>query len=714
MKLRSLLYFIVLFGVGGCASRSSTNVPPVSSTEQQAAAVTVAWTKDATIDDVAVPLLGSPYKVTLVQAKHSSLVKGKYRYVTVSFNVWNRDCSTCDDNSERPKNLSLLATSSSQSLARTAFRNFRNATGTVLSTQLANPIARALQPTHGMHVVAGSIVVDDAQSSFQAYDQNHVDRLLGKITLEDNARLLPYGFRLLASNKAAYLGKVYLAFKVPARYQLGSFDMQLVALQEGQARVTESLEEQGKGTAHARASKESAALTVLGTSPTQGNERLCVVALSHGSQPWYLVNEVTHCRAVSLSRLTVDTLRDEYDGDFSAKDLSLREAITEAPAGATIVFAPALKEKEILLQQSLGPISVDKSLVIDASAIGGITLKGTATNTLKGTQIFHLRKGKITMKALTLIDGYSDGKIDIHGQLQEFAGAIHVGAEAELELENCTLANNYSLGEGGALHNEGNVTIMGSRFFTNKSKDSGGAIVNAAMLHIESSYFYGNETARHGGAIYMHGNSETTIKNTIFAVNTALHGGAISYQQGKLKLHYNTIAYNQAHRHGAALYVATKNLNVGQSLGKLEFYGNIIAKNTFSAVNEEVDVHFEGTIQKPEKHLIGDHNLLGWVDNRNYLQPNKERGIYLNNIVGVTRRIEPRLVVLFNNAKKPKQSSSFALQPLSPALDIVEAKQSLCGTSVKKDIKGHERPLNRKCDMGAHEITSITKEVASF
>ena len=78
----------------------------------------------------------------------------------------------------------------------------------------------------------------------------------------------------------------------------------------------------------------------------------------------------------SQGNLVVSTLEDENDGNFSAGDLSLREAIANAEAGATITFDPSLSGGTILLDGE--ELSIDKSLTIDAASANGITINGNS------------------------------------------------------------------------------------------------------------------------------------------------------------------------------------------------------------------------------------------------------------------------------------------------------------------------------------------------
>lgn len=138
---------------------------------------------------------------------------------------------------------------------------------------------------------------------------------------------------------------------------------------------------------------------------------------------------------------------------------------------------------------------------------------------------------------------------------EDGAGAIFVGAEAVLDIENTKFDSNTSVLGGGAIstrnHTANNsaakLDIVNSTFTGNIAETNGGAIENyfygsdnnSGFVTVKDSTFTGN-TAKNGGAIYNHGeldrnNHAATMKveNSTFANNTALEkGGAIANMKG--------------------------------------------------------------------------------------------------------------------------------------------------------------------------------------
>jgi hypothetical protein len=79
--------------------------------------------------------------------------------------------------------------------------------------------------------------------------------------------------------------------------------------------------------------------------------------------------------------ITVNVGFDENDHFITDGDVSLRDAIENAPAGDTINFAPSLNGAKIDLDGALGEIAFAKSLTIDASMLpNGITIDASGND----------------------------------------------------------------------------------------------------------------------------------------------------------------------------------------------------------------------------------------------------------------------------------------------------------------------------------------------
>jgi 6-phosphogluconolactonase (cycloisomerase 2 family) len=112
-------------------------------------------------------------------------------------------------------------------------------------------------------------------------------------------------------------------------------------------------------------------------------------------------------------------------------------------------------------------------------------------------------------------------------------------------LFNGNIAGNSShSGEGGAIANQGELSIAKSTFLANSIPlGGGGAVDNSSPGHlsIANSTFNGNSVHNLGGALYLLVDSSTVIRSSTFSANTAAGGDAIYAYAGSNVTIGNTI-----------------------------------------------------------------------------------------------------------------------------------------------------------------------------
>ncbi|MHC4878149.1 MAG: beta strand repeat-containing protein [Planctomycetota bacterium] len=172
----------------------------------------------------------------------------------------------------------------------------------------------------------------------------------------------------------------------------------------------------------------------------------------------------------SPDQFVVDTVDDESDGDHSAGDLSLREAIELTrgnPDTQDVVFSPSIFGQTITLNGS--PLEISDAIAIT---------------------------------------GPGDDQVIINADGQSRAFTVHSGVTAEIS----------------------GLTITGGALYTAEAglpedSTSGGAILNHGTLTVDQSVFRDNQ-ANHGGAIFNSG--DLTVTASTFEDNLAINGGAIN------------------------------------------------------------------------------------------------------------------------------------------------------------------------------------------
>jgi len=251
--------------------------------------------------------------------------------------------------------------------------------------------------------------------------------------------------------------------------------------------------------------------------------------------------------------LIVTTSEDVDDGDYSFHDLSLREAIALAadvnhPGEDTIVFAKWVDEIDLGGTQ----LVVNSDIHIVGPGADKLSIDANGSS-----RVFSINSGiTATISGMTITGGH-------------LTGANHGGAiynNGALTINAAMVTGNDSAVYGGAVytHSTGKLRVVDSTFTLNAAGSTGGAIFSNSNLTdalvIERSAFYDNE-ADSGGAILLDGSDAevgtATISNSTFSDNRALTGGggAIKNSSGAppLTIVNSTIAYNTSYSGGGGI-----------------------------------------------------------------------------------------------------------------------------------------------------------------
>lgn len=216
--------------------------------------------------------------------------------------------------------------------------------------------------------------------------------------------------------------------------------------------------------------------------------------------------------------------------------------------------------KEICLEEniSFGAYETDYyeggvELDIDNMVIDG---KGHVIDAQRKARIFYCTGKNITLKNIRFKNGHSYKNYD--NPFNSWGGAIKINGNASLNLENCSLINNSSEENGGAIYNHGKLSITESTLQENntQAKDGkGGGIYNAGTLIIRESELRENNTQSEfdgGGAI--HNEGMLSITDSTLHKNTAQgeygKGGAIQ-NEGELNITRSLLSENTSNTGGA-------------------------------------------------------------------------------------------------------------------------------------------------------------------
>jgi len=153
--------------------------------------------------------------------------------------------------------------------------------------------------------------------------------------------------------------------------------------------------------------------------------------------------------------------------------------------------------------------------------------------------------GNLTLNDLTLTKGIS---------LAADGGAILVTQSSTLTLNRCTLSDNEAAGDSGGRNGSGGAItitptataiINSSTISGNRANEEGGAIFNQGLLTVTNSTIDGNTANFDGGGIFNVGT--LTISNSTISGNiSTLRGGGIAVSNGTAEIINCTITENDS------------------------------------------------------------------------------------------------------------------------------------------------------------------------
>ena len=288
--------------------------------------------------------------------------------------------------------------------------------------------------------------------------------------------------------------------------------------------------------------------------------------------PFVRVNGAIDIGAFEVQSLAmvVDTLADESDGNYSAGDLSLREALQLANglAGAdTVSFAAGLAGGTINLNAGLGQIVISDSVTVMGLGANQLTI-----NAGGASRVLQITSGTVNVNGLTLTGGNADRG---GGLRSELAATTTLTAMA-IEGNTATSATDA----GGGIWSSGNLTITGSTISNNTAPNGrGGGIHATGFTTIESSTISDNSAGSHGGGLYHAGISPgipllsaVILRSTISGNTVGGSGGGVYKVAGGATIIGSVISGNTAVGSGQEIY--RHMINTGLTLNAFNLIGD--------------------------------------------------------------------------------------------------------------------------------------------
>ncbi len=253
------------------------------------------------------------------------------------------------------------------------------------------------------------------------------------------------------------------------------------------------------------------------------------------------------------STITVTSLADSGSG-------TLRTAITQADQDTTpdtINFDPSVVGT-ITLESALPDLA--GNITLDGPGASLLTVARSGATGTPDFRIFTIASGAVaTIEGLTASGGQVISP-DVGGGIEN-SGTLTV-MNAEISGNSAGFLHNADFstgGIGGGISNSGTLTLTDSTLNSNLATSIGGAIDNESTgtMTLAGCTFNGNEASVYatlglntfGGAIYNEG--AVTLADTTFAGNSAASGGGGIYNKGTMTGTGATFTYNSGNSGGA-------------------------------------------------------------------------------------------------------------------------------------------------------------------
>ncbi len=366
--------------------------------------------------------------------------------------------------------------------------------------------------------------------------------------------------------------------------------------------------------------------------------------------------------------LVVSTLEDENDGDFSAGDLSLREAIALASVsdGAdTITFDASLSGGTIYFNESLS-----RDLIIsDSVTINGL---GQDNLTLDGGFIFKLPE--------------FDAELNLDGL--NMTGAT-IDSFGDLTLTDITISQsspNNGSSDNSSIISRGSLNLRSSSIVDSDGGDDLGILIESGTANIENSTIANHEGVLGGSGVLILTSETVNISNsTIANNNNRFVGGVANAGGGDVNIANSTIANNNG---------GLGNGGIQNSSGTVTVTSTILADNKGAGIG---DVAGDG------EYISGGNNLIsngddadGFVDgvNGDIVGTNGDDPAIPDN----DGLIDPQLGELQDNGGA---TQTLALLDSSPAIDAGSNPNNL---TTDQRGEGFDRTVGNATDIGAFEL----------
>lgn len=322
-----------------------------------------------------------------------------------------------------------------------------------------------------------------------------------------------------------------------------------------------------------------------------------------------------------------------------------------------------------------------------------------------------------------------------HGSDASGHGGGAILNDGGVSLTNSTVVDNSSYTSGGAIYNnDGTVTLGESTVSDNTAGGTGGAVVNYGTMIVANSSVSGNSTSGDYGAGIANsggdGDGLLTVTNSTISGNTnsgGSAGGIFNGGGGTVNLVNSTVSDNVSNISGGGIYdqadvqgsVTLTNSTVsGNSApygggiyneSKTTLMNSTVAANTATVSGGGGGIWSDGSVVLTSS-IVAENSSKDCESGTTI----SDDGYNLDSdgtcqLSASTDKpdTDPQLGPLQTNGGL---TTTMALESTSPAIDAIPPGTNGCGTSITTDQRGVLRPQGSGCDIGAYEYGDVAMQ----
>lgn len=196
--------------------------------------------------------------------------------------------------------------------------------------------------------------------------------------------------------------------------------------------------------------------------------------------------------------------------------MTLRQAISMAGSGDTIVFASNISEVNIIY----GTLNISKDLTISGNS--GVVVKRSSSSTTQDMTVFTITGSDVSLRQLTIENG----------NIMNGTGGAVLADRANVTFESCTLQRNRA-DYGGAIYaaNGSNINLFSTRIYKNNASNDGSAIyIKNGTVSLQNSIIEDNNDK--GNVIFVEKGQLTMAQTRLLSNNATTKGSPVNASAG--------------------------------------------------------------------------------------------------------------------------------------------------------------------------------------